>query len=78
MPARPGEQHHAAKLTERKVAEMREWYSEGGVSAEELAHEFGVCPSVARRVIAQQSWKHVPPVSTKVCGGCNGKGRVPV
>lgn len=77
MVAKTGTLHHNAKLTEKTVREMREWYSEGGISILELAGEFDLCQSTARSAIVGETWKHVPPVTTVECGHCHGKGRVP-
>lgn len=78
MSARPGSDHHNAKLNPSRVAELREWYSEGGITITELANEFNVSQSTVHSAITGETWKAVPfpAVSTKPCPNCHGKGRV--
>lgn len=50
-----GEQHHAAKLDDDKVREIRR----GGVSAGALARAFGVSKQAVQRVRRGKGWRHV-------------------
>jgi hypothetical protein len=61
MSARLGERHHYAKMTDKKVEELRDWYAEGGISQVELAYEFGIAVSTAAAIIRRETRKHVRP-----------------
>lgn len=59
--ARPGSQHHFAKLTEEIVADARSWYFDepDPISINELARHYGVSPSVMGNALHGRTWKHV-------------------
>jgi hypothetical protein len=54
-----GEQHHAAKLTEDQVREMRQLYAAGGWSYARLGKRFGIGQSATYRVVKGIRWGHV-------------------
>ena len=54
-----GERRENSILTESAVKEMRERYAAGGIGLESLGKKYGVCFSVARRVIRRETWGHV-------------------
>jgi hypothetical protein len=56
---RKGEEHHAAKLTEADVIDIRTRYAAGGIFQRELADEFGLTPSTVGEIIRLEIWKHV-------------------
>lgn len=49
-----------ARLTDERVAEMRQTYDEGGTTQRELSKRYGVSQSVVSGIIARRRWKHVP------------------
>ncbi len=51
-----GEKHYAAKLNERKVAEIKSRYAAGGESMAGLASYYGVSFSAVQRVLGGKSW----------------------
>jgi hypothetical protein len=53
-----GEGVGTSKLTESDVVEMRRLYREG-MGSFRLGKRFGVCTSMAWRIVTNQSWKHV-------------------
>jgi hypothetical protein len=53
-----GESHGRSKLTEAKVAEMRELYALGGYTYVQLGRMYGVSGATAQKIIAGQMWKH--------------------
>jgi hypothetical protein len=53
-----GESHHAAKLTDAKVAEIRRRHTLGE-GRRTLAREFGVDQSTIRQVVKRWTWRHV-------------------
>jgi hypothetical protein len=52
-----GEHRPAAKLTETEVREIR--LLAARVSKADIARAYGVTPTVVRRIVRRQSWKHV-------------------
>lgn len=54
-----GEQHWKAKLTDDAVQEMRRLYYEERQTFAELARQFKIHRSTARRIIVRKLWKHV-------------------
>lgn len=54
-----GTRHHAVKLTEDDVREMRRLYAEGGWSYSQLGKRFGVNTSAAYKVVKRLLWKHL-------------------
>lgn len=58
----PGSAHHAAKLTEKAVIEIRETYrfrGRKGNDAVQLGRRFGVSKSVIIGVVKRKSWTHI-------------------
>lgn len=55
-----GERQHFARLTSKLVRTIREAYATGRVTIAELAREHGVSWGAVEKVVAGQSWKHVP------------------
>lgn len=78
MAAKTGVEHHNAKLTPAKVAEMRAWYAEGSIGILELATEFGIGYTTAREALRGTTWKGAPHPAVQDCPNCHGKGRVVV
>lgn len=61
--ARPkGENHHAAKLTEKLVQEMRYLYWVKGITARCCAKLFDVNPQTAYDAVNYASWKDVEDI----------------
>lgn len=60
-----GEQSHAARLTEAVVRRVRTRRAEG-VSYPQLAAEFGITQSHARRLAVGESWSHIPMEASRV------------
>lgn len=58
MVGRVGSLHHAAKLTEAKVLEIRELAS-SGIAVAVLASKFSVSPRNIRKILSGDRWKHV-------------------
>jgi len=54
-----GETHHNAKLTRRKVIEIRRLYATGEYSLAELGEMFGVHLTTISRIVNRETWKHV-------------------
>jgi DNA-binding transcriptional regulator LsrR (DeoR family) len=54
-----GERHPDARLTDKKVAELRRLYAETNVTQAELAERFEVAQSTVCNVLARRTWKHV-------------------
>jgi hypothetical protein len=54
-----GETHHQAKLTENQVIEMRMLYRQGKRFCD-IARQFGLTRSHARRIVLRKSWAHLP------------------
>jgi len=54
-----GNLNPSAKLTDSKVAEMRERYNAGGVTLKALSSEYGVGVTATWKVINRVSWSHV-------------------
>ncbi|GAB3535801.1 hypothetical protein GCM10027403_14470 [Arthrobacter tecti] len=59
MPAFRGEQHHAHKLTDDLVREIRAAYVPGHISQRTLAEQYGVAQSIIHLVLARRRWRHV-------------------
>jgi HNH endonuclease len=53
-----GEYRYNAKLSEADVTEMRRMY-EAGSSIYRIAKTYGLCQSVATRIVRRISWRHV-------------------
>jgi hypothetical protein len=58
-----GEQNGAAVLTNEKVREIRAMHATGGYFQRELAMLFGVSPSTIHRVINNESWIDIDPLT---------------
>lgn len=58
-PSEWGPNHHAARLNEKKVLEIREKYSSGKFSYTMLSSEYGVSPGTIGKIIKRQRWKHI-------------------
>jgi hypothetical protein len=54
-----GTNHARAKLNEQKVMQIRDWYSDGGVTYAEISRAFGVDKNCIRKVVLRQTWAHV-------------------
>lgn len=61
MPKLRGEEHPAAKLTDKAVREIREAYAPGKVGQRWLAEMYGVSQQMIARVLAGTAWAHVQP-----------------
>jgi len=57
--AHPGEKNGNAKLTKRKVLEIRGAYETGKISQTALAELYGVSQALIGFVITRRAWKHV-------------------
>lgn len=57
---RKGSSKPNASLNEELVTEIRQRYSDGGVTQRGLAAEYGVSYGVIQTVVTRRSWKHVP------------------
>ena len=55
---RRGTQTKYAKLTEKKVQQIRRIYADGGVTQRELATRFNICVSQICEIVNRNSWKH--------------------
>lgn len=55
-----GEQHTCAKLTVKKVKEMRRLYATGTLSYAAIAKMFGVTMMPAWAAITRRTWKSIP------------------
>ena len=55
---RRGKEHPAAKLTERKVRNIRS-LSKSGISGKDLAAKYNVSTSQVNRIIHRNTWKHI-------------------
>lgn len=55
-----GDEHGRAVLTEANVRDMRRRFDAGECKIIDLAKEFGVQKSTARKVVRRKNWKHVP------------------
>lgn len=54
-----GENHGAAKLTEKMVVRIRKIYAAGGISQRKLAAQYGVSNATMSDVILRKKWKHI-------------------
>lgn len=54
-----GEEHHAAKLTEDRVRELRALHATGGWSYSQLGRRFGIGAPCAYKIAKRLLWKHV-------------------
>ncbi len=54
-----GEERTQSKLTEAAVLAIRARYAAGGITAAQLAHEYGVCRALVQAVLLRQRWSHV-------------------
>lgn len=56
---RKGEKHHGAKLTEKKVFDIREEYKKGGTSLSKIAKKYCVITQTIHAIVQRKTWKHV-------------------
>lgn len=54
-----GEKHHSAKLTTRKVKQIRAKYVPRKTSLAKLGRAFGVSAQVVHRIVHRKIWKHI-------------------
>lgn len=54
-----GERHHAAKLTDEKVCEIRRRYQEGERCFTTLAKSYGVKRYAIRDIVRRRTWRHI-------------------
>jgi len=54
-----GEDVKTSKLTESQVIEIRERYSCGNITQEQLAKEYGVTHRAIGKAIKKETWKHI-------------------
>jgi len=54
-----GSAHHAARLTEEQVREIRQRYAGKRVTLLALAQEFGVTEGAIWRIVSGRTWKHI-------------------
>jgi DNA-binding XRE family transcriptional regulator len=54
-----GEDHGRAKLTEKKVKEIRQEYDFGEFTQKELAKQFGVSKPTIWAIVNRKIWMHV-------------------
>lgn len=54
-----GEQNNMAKLTEKHVLEIRNAYSEGGLTQQDIADVYGVTRGCIKAVVNRTNWKHI-------------------
>lgn len=57
---RRGERVASAKLRPAHVIAIRRRYDSGSVTLAVLAREYGIWPSAVYKIVARQSWKHLP------------------
>lgn len=62
---RRSEANGNAKLTEEQVREIHRLWAEGVGSRDELAAQFGVAPSMIRRIVKGQFWSHLGLATTE-------------
>jgi hypothetical protein len=55
----PGEAHAMARLTANQIREIRETYSQGGISQRILGIRYGVCQTHIGQIVRRQTWKCV-------------------
>jgi len=55
-----GEKNPNAKLTDEQVIALRQRYATGGVTAAQLAREYGVSQAMVGLIIHRRNWKHLP------------------
>jgi predicted XRE-type DNA-binding protein len=58
--ARPGEQHHNARLTEQQVIEIRRLHSAGNITQREISRRFDVSESAVSGIILRKNWACIP------------------
>ena len=54
-----GEKNPGAKLTEKQVVEMRNRYSLGGVTQQQLADHYNVCNALVSFIITRKLWRNI-------------------
>lgn len=58
-PAKHGAEHHAAKLTDDEVRQIRQLYSEGTLTQDRIAAKFGVHQGTIWRVVRMKTRQHI-------------------
>ena len=59
MPIRRGESHHAAKLTNKKVLEIKHLWKIGHRNIRVIAKNYGVTPSNIKKIVEGKAWTHI-------------------
>ena len=54
-----GEHNWNAKLTEKKIFEIRSKHAKGAHTQQKLADAYAVSPSLISRIIRRKAWKHI-------------------
>jgi len=54
-----GERHHAAKVDNRKVLEIRELFSSGGLTRTEIGKRFGIHRRTVTDILTGACWAHI-------------------
>jgi len=54
-----GSRNSQAKLTEGQVLEIRERYTQGGVTQKELAASYGISHALVSFIVTRKAWKHI-------------------
>jgi hypothetical protein len=55
-----GERHHRAKLSDKKVTEIRDKFLPFVVTKRQLALEYGVSEITIKNVLSRRTWRHLP------------------
>ena len=58
---RRGEKNHNSKFTWDMVRKIRDRYAAGGISAYQLAKEYGVTKRTMSQLVKGETWQEVPP-----------------
>jgi hypothetical protein len=59
QPGRPGRAHHAVRLSEQQVLEIRRLRKERGLHYHVIAERFGISRTHSRRICLGERWKHL-------------------
>lgn len=54
-----GEKHHQAKLTDKKVKEIRKLYSSQKISQKKLSEKYNIGTTQISRIINNQNWRNL-------------------
>lgn len=55
----PGTRNGRAKLTDDQVREIRQLYSEGGISQQKIADQFGINQTIVSGIVLRKYWRHI-------------------